>query len=219
MNILIFGATGMIGRGVLRECLLDPTVKRVVTIGRNVAGESHDRLEEIRHTDLWNYDALEGRLSGFDACFFCLGASGAMSNEKDYTRIAHDGTLAAATVLARLNPDMTFIYVSGAGTSATSKVMWARVKGRTENDLLHLPFKAIMFRPAVIQPLHGARSRTALYRAFYTLTGPLLTPLRRLFPDAILTTEIMGRAMLTAARFGTKRRILESRDIYRLVVT
>jgi uncharacterized protein YbjT (DUF2867 family) len=218
MNVLIFGASGMVGQGVLRECLLDPDVQQVRCIGRSTAGLQHTKVREIAHADMWNYSGIESELTGLHACFFCLGVSAAGRSEAEYARITHDITLAAAQILARLNPGMTFIYVSGAGTDSSEhgRVMWARVKGRTENDLLKLPFKAYMLRPGAIQPLHGIKSKTTAYRILYSLTKPLLPLLRVAFPDQITTTEQMGRAMLVLAKRGGDKRILESRDIVML---
>lgn len=219
MNVLLFGATGMIGQGVLRECLRDPGVERVVTVGREASGVTNTKLRQIVYDDLWNYAPIEALLAGFDACFFCLGVTSAGMSEADYTRITYDITMAAANVLVRLNPGMTFVFVSGAGTDSTEhgRLMWARIKGKTENALLRMPFKAAyMFRPGVIQPMHGVRSRTAAYRILYSITAPLLPLLRVLFPNQILTTEDMGLAMLAAVRRGAPTRVLESRDIRQL---
>ena len=206
----------MVGQGVLRECLLDSDVQLVETVGRTSTGIQDPKLREITHADLLNYGSIENNLRGFDACFFCLGVASAGMTEADYTRVTYDIALAAAQTLSRLNPDMTFIYVSGAGTDSSEhgRVMWARVKGKTENAVLSLPFKAAyVFRPAVIQPLHGIKSKTNLYRVLYSVTGPLLPLLRRLMPGYISTTEQIGRAMLIVARQGAPKRILESRDI------
>ncbi len=206
----------MVGQGVLRECLLDPDVDVVQTIARNKSAIQHSKLREVIHQDFWSYAAIESALSGFDACFFCLGVSSFRMKEDAYKHLTYDLTIAAATTLARLNPQMTFIYVSGAGTDTSEKggSMWARVKGKTENALLRLPFKAAyMFRPGIIQPLHGARSRTASYHLVYTLAKPLLSGLRRAFPNAILTTEEIGLAMLIAARNGAPVPILEITDM------
>jgi uncharacterized protein YbjT (DUF2867 family) len=216
MNVLIFGATGMIGQGVLRECLLDPDVQFVQTIGRSATGLEHEKLREIVHQDMTSYASLDVQLSGCDACFFCLGVSSSGMKEDEYERVTYGITMAAAEALSRLNPLMTFIYVSGAGTDSSEhgRIMWARVKGRTENALLRLPFKAAyMFRPGVIEPLHGVRSKTPAYRIGYALVGPLLPLLRRAFPNAILTTEQIGLAMLSVAKHGVQKRILESKDI------
>jgi uncharacterized protein YbjT (DUF2867 family) len=217
MTVLIFGATGMVGQGVLRECLLDPEVKLVQTIGRSATGQQHPKLREIEHRDLSRYDSLADQLSGFDACFFCLGVSSSGMKEEQYEPVTYGITMAAAETLSRLNPQMmTFIYVSGAGTDSSERgrIMWARVKGKTENALLRLPFKAAyMFRPGIIEPLHGVRSKTPAYRIGYTLIGPLLPLLRRIFPDFILTTEQIGLAMLAVAKRGAPKQVLESKDI------
>jgi uncharacterized protein YbjT (DUF2867 family) len=216
MKVLLFGATGMVGQGVLRECLRDSGVELVKTLGRTATGVEHPKLREVVHPDLWDYSSIEAELSGLDACFFCLGVSAAGMKEAHYARITYGITLAAAETLSRLNPQMTFIYVSGAGTDSSEKgrIMWARVKGKTENALLRLPFKAAyMFRPGVIQPLHGIRSRTAAYRLLYALMKPLLPVLRWVFPDSVLTTEQIGLAMLEVARNGASKHILESKDI------
>jgi uncharacterized protein YbjT (DUF2867 family) len=167
--------------------------------------------------DLMDYRNVEAELRGFDACFFCLGVSSAGMEEARYTRLTYDLTLAAAEVLARQNPQMTFVYVSGVGTDSTERgsSMWARVKGRTENALRRLPFKAVyLFRPSVIQPMHGARSKTRVYAVTYMLAGWMLPPLRALFPRRILTTESVGQAMLAVARRGAPQAVLEPGDIY-----
>jgi uncharacterized protein YbjT (DUF2867 family) len=215
MKVLLFGATGMVGQGVLRECLQDPGVDLVAAIGRSATGVQHPKLVEIQHADLAHYAAIEDRLRGFDACFFTLGVSSAGMKEADYDRVTYGFTLAAAETLSRLNPGMAFIYVSGAGTDSTEhgRTMWARVKGRTENALLRLPLNAYMFRPGAIQPLDGIRSKTASYRILYALTRPLLPLLRRAMPNQILTTREIGQAMLNVARRGYPKRILEVRDI------
>jgi uncharacterized protein YbjT (DUF2867 family) len=216
MNVLIFGATGMVGQRVLRECLLDPDVERVTSIGRRATGGATPKLRELVHADLWNYSSIEKDLSGFDACFFCLGVTSAGIKEADYERVTYGIAVAAAQTLARLNPRMTFVFVSGAGTDSSEKgrIMWARVKGKTENAILRLPFKgAYAFRPGVIQPLHGIRSRTTAYNVGYALLRPLLPILRWAFPGQILTTGQIGRAMLRVARSGGPKRILEAKDI------
>ena len=216
MNVLIFGATGMVGQGVLRECLLDPDVQLVQTVGRSATGQQHPKLLEIEHRDLSYYGSLDDQLSGFDACFFCLGVSSSGMKEEEYNHVTYGITMAAAEALSRLNPQMTFIYVSGAGTDSSERgrTMWARVKGKTENALLRLPFKAAyMFRPGAIEPVHGVRSKTAAYRIFYTLTSPLMPLLRRALPNFVLTTEQIGLAMLAVAKHGAPKQILESRDI------
>jgi uncharacterized protein YbjT (DUF2867 family) len=216
LKVLLFGATGMVGQGVLRECLLDPAVEQVTAVGRNPLGQQHAKLREILHADLFDLSAIEDQLRGYDACFFCLGVSSAGMKEADYSRITYDLTLGVAATLVRLNPGMTFIYVSGAGTDSSEhgRVMWARVKGRTENALLNLPFKAAyMFRPGAIQPLHGIRSKTALYQVMYVLLGWLVSLLRPHMPKYITTTEQVGKAMLWVVKKGASKKVLESVDI------
>jgi uncharacterized protein YbjT (DUF2867 family) len=217
--VILFGATEMIGQGVLRQCLLDARVEKVLSIGRNKSGTVHAKLGEIVLPDLFDYSAIEKQLAGFDACFFCLGVSSAGMQEKEYERITYGITLAAAEALARQNRQMIFVYVSGAGTDSSERgrSMWARVKGRTENALLRLPFKAAyMFRPGFIQPLHGIRSRTQLYRAMYAISAPLIPIMRFLFPSSILTTEEIARAMIVVAQNGAPKNVLEVRDILAL---
>jgi uncharacterized protein YbjT (DUF2867 family) len=216
MDILIFGATGMVGLGVLRECLADPEVGRVVTVGRTGCGQEHRKLRDLVHADLLNFSAIESELRGFDACFFCLGVSSAGLTEAAYRRLTYDIALAAAGTLVRLNPQMTFVYVSGAGTDSTGtgRTMWARVKGQTENALLALPFKAAyMLRPGMIQPMHGIKSKTLSYRIIYSVMAPLLPALRAIFPNQVTTTEQLGRVMIRLARHGYDKSILDSRDI------
>jgi uncharacterized protein YbjT (DUF2867 family) len=219
LSVLIFGATGMVGQGVLRECLAAPDVEQVLTFGRTPTGQQHPKLRELVHAEMWDYSGVEAELSNFDACFFCLGATSSGMTEKKYTHLTYDLTLAAATTLARLNPQMVFVYVSGAGadSSEQSKVMWERVRGRTENALLQLPFRGVyIFRPGMIQPVGGIKSKTAAYRFFYSLTKPLLPVLRRLLPDQVVSTVQLGQAMLAVARHGAPKRVLESADINQL---
>ncbi len=216
MKILLFGASGMVGQGVLRECLLDADVQAVLSVVRSATGQQHTKLRELVHADFFDYSVIERELTGFDACFFSLGITSAGMTEQQYYHVTYDLTMEAAQTLARLNPGMTFIYISGAGTDSTEsgRSMWARVKGKTENALLHLPFKAAyMFRPGIIQPLHGITSKTRSYRIFYALGKPLLPVLRAISPRLVTTTEQLGRAMLQVAKRGYPTPILESRDI------
>lgn len=213
---MIFGATGMVGQGVLRECLVDGDVTQVLSVGRRPLGEQHPKLRELILPDLTDYTAVEDQLTDFDACFFCLGVSSVGMKEEDYRRITYDLTLAAAQTLARLNPQMTFVYVSGAGTDSTERgrVMWARVKGATENALMRLPFKAAyMFRPGFIEPMHRVRSKTALYQAVYVIARPIFGLLRRWMPDRVTTTVQVGRAMLVVAKRGGPAPLIEVPDI------
>ena len=219
MRVIIFGATGMVGQGVLRECLIDPGIERVVVVGRSPTGVRNAKLTEIIHDDFTDYSAIEAQLTGFDACFFCLGVSSIGMSEDRYRHLTHDVTLAAATTLVRLNPQMIFTYVTGAGTDSTEQGsrMWARVKGKTENDLLKLPFKAAyMFRPSGIQPLHGVRSKTGWINVVYAVTAPLLSWMVHAVPSQMTTSEQLGLAMIKVARDGYPKPILESEDINRV---
>jgi uncharacterized protein YbjT (DUF2867 family) len=219
MKVLLVGASGMVGQGVLRECLLDADVERVLSIVRTPSGQRDAKLREIVHKDFFDFSGIESELTGYDACFFCLGVSSAGMKEEDYRRVTYDITLAAGRLLARVNPAMTFIYVSGLGTDSSERgrTMWARVKGKTENDLLRLPFKvAYMFRPGGIVPLHGVKSKTRFYQAFLTVFGPLMPLLYRLFPQYVTTTEQIGRAMLKAAKLGAPKAVIETADINRM---
>ncbi len=216
MNILIFGATGMVGQSVLRECLSAADVQQVVCVGRTAVDTAHPRLANVVTPDLSDLRAVQQRLAPFDACFFCLGVSSVGMSESDYTKITYDLTMGTARTLAQINPAMTFVYVTGAGTDSTEQGprMWARVKGRTENHLLQLPFKAAyMFRPGVIEPLHAVRSKTALYRLAYRVATPVFALMRALRPGALVTSVQVGQAMLSVARSGYVRPILEVADI------
>ncbi|CAI0793579.1 Rossmann-fold NAD(P)-binding domain-containing protein [Serratia entomophila] len=218
MKVILFGASGMVGQGVLRECLRDPQVSEVLSIGRSTLTQSHPKIRQLTLPDLGALSALEPQLGGYDACFFCLGISSVGMSEADYRAVTFDLTLAAARPLARLNPAMTFIYVSGVGTDSSERgrSMWARVKGATENALLALPFHAVMFRPGAILPLHGIRSKTRAYDLLYRLFKPLWLGALRLFPNQVTTTERVGLAMLAVARRATDLRIVEPAQINRL---
>ena len=221
MKIILFGATGMVGQGVLRECLLDSEVTEVLAVVRKASGQANPnaKLKELVHADFYDFSAVENQLAGYDACLFCLGVSAAGLDEAQYHHITYNLTMAAAEVLARRNPGMTFVYVSGSGTDSSEhgRSMWARVKGKTENALLKMPFKAsYMFRPAYIQPLHGVTSRTRWYRIIYAVFGPLYPILRVLLPKYVTTSEQVARAMLTAVKRGADRPVLENHDINRL---
>lgn len=216
MKAILFGATGMVGQGVLRECLRDPDVEQVLSIVRRTAGQQHAKLTELVHDDFTDFSGIAERLAGWDACLFCLGVSSAGLSEAEYRRITHDFTMAAARVLAEKSPGMTFLFISGGGTDSTEKgrSMWARVKGETENELLRLPFRgAYMFRPGYIQPMHGEVSRTRWTRVMYAVMSPLYPMWRVLFPKYVTTTEQLGRGMLRVAREGSDRKIFENRDI------
>jgi uncharacterized protein YbjT (DUF2867 family) len=211
MKVILFGATGMVGQGVLRECLRDDGVDEVLAIGRSSTGSTHPKLRELVRGDLFDFDGADAELQGYDACFFCLGVSAAGMSEADYTRLTFDLTLGWARTLARINPAMTFVYVSGAGTGG--KAMWAQVKGRTENALLALFPSAYMFRLAMLRPMSGEVSKTRWTRITYAVFRPLLPLLRAIAPGAVITTEELGRAMIRVARHGAPKRVLENREL------
>src|SRR5271156_940442 len=216
MKVVMFGATGMVGQGVLRECLLDPEIEQVLSVVRSATGQSHEKLREVVHSDFMDFSGIEAELTGCDACFFCLGVSSAGMTEDEYARVTYGITMAAARTLVKVSPGMTFEYISGTGTDSSGKgrSMWARVKGKTENALLALPFKAAyMFRPGFIQPLHGIKSKTRVYRFFYAVTKPLLPVLKTFFPQHVTTTEGLGRAMIYVAKHGYPKQVLEMADI------
>ena len=216
MNVILFGATGMVGQGVLRECMLDPEVAGILCVGRSAPSQQDSKLRSLVRADLLDFSAVENQLMGFDACFFCLGVTSVGASELDYRRITLDVTVAAAETLVRLNPGMTFIYVSALGVDSTgrSHVMWARVKGAAENAILALPFKAAcVFRLATIVPMHGIQSRTKLYRYAYVVLAPVLPWMFAHFPKYVTTTEQIGRAMLKIAKTRPPKPILENADI------
>jgi len=221
MKIIILGASGLVGRGVLRECLLNSEVSEVKLVGRSKMDPAFHipttKLSELVMSDMFDYSKVESELSGFDACFICLGiAAKDMANEAQYERITYKLTMAAAEVLARLNSNITITYVSGAGTDGTaqSKSLWMRVKGKTEQALLALPIKqAVMFRPLAVQAMNGEVAKNGLYKVAFLLATPVLSMARKLMPKYIVTTEQMGRAMLSVAKHGSEKRVLESADI------
>jgi len=211
VKVILFGATGMVGQGVLRECLRDDGVEAVLAVGRSPAGRTHPKLRELLRKDLFDVEVPGRDLQGYDACFFCLGVSSAGMSEADYTHLTYDLTLAWARALARLNPKMTFVYVSGAGTGG--KAMWAQVKKHTEDALLALFPSAYMVRLSVLRAMNGEVSKTRWARIGYSIFRPLLPLMRAVAPDAVVTTEELGRAMIRAARQGAPQRILEPRDL------
>jgi uncharacterized protein YbjT (DUF2867 family) len=206
----------MVGQGVLRECLLDPGVDSVLSIVRRPTGAQSPRLREIVATDFYNLSPLSPELTGIDACYYCIGVTSNGLSEHAYRRISYDMTMEAATLLLRLNPTMTFIYVSALGADPTERgrIMWARIRGALENALLKLPFRQLfIFRLAIIQPLHGITSRTRSYRIAYNILAPLLPLIIRLLPKYATTTEQIGKAMLAVTRNGYPTQILQTRDI------
>ncbi|MET8309767.1 NAD-dependent epimerase/dehydratase family protein [Micromonospora sp. NPDC005173] len=215
MRVVIFGATGMVGQGVLRECLLAEDVQEVLTVGRKPTGQRHPKLRELVVADVGELDAVRADLTGVDACFYCLGVSSLGLDEAAYTKISYDYPLAAARLLAEVSPRVTFVYVSGVGTDSTGRgrVMWARVKGRTENAVRDLLPNGYAARPGFIQPTHGAVSRTRWYRVLYAVTSPLFPVVSRLFPNQVTSTDRLGQAMLRVAREGSPRRVLAGKDL------
>ena len=208
----------MVGAGVLHECLRDERVQEVLAILRTRSGQSHPKLRELIRNDFLDYSHVRETLRSFDACFFCLGVTAVGKTEEEYYRLTFDITLAAARMMAELNPGSVFCYVSGQGTDGSEKgrVMWARVKGKTENAILAMPLKAYMLRPGYIQPLGGIKSKTRVYRVFYQLMAPIYPVLRRLTPNLVTTNETVGRAMIELAASGYGSRVLEVRDINRV---
>lgn len=215
IKAIIFGATGMVGEGVLYQCLIHKDVETILVIGRRSCNVQHEKLTEIIHKDFFDYSAIEEQLKGYNACFFCLGVSSVGMNEKDYTRITYDLTMSAATVLSKLNPDMTFCYISGTGTDSSGKgrIMWARIKGKTENDLTKLPFKAVyLFRPGFIKPIKGLNNAYTASK----IIGTVYPFLKFLLPKYVCTLEDLGTSMLNAALYGNEEQILENKDIAKL---
>ena len=221
MRVLLFGASGMVGQGVLRECILSPDVSQVLCVSRRAGslglGAGSGKVRELVTDNFYDFSSVEPQLAGCDACFFCLGVSSVGMKEEQYRHITYDLALAAAHAILRARPapsSVTFVYVSGAGTDASSRTMWARVKGETENALLAMPFRAAyMFRPGAIMPMHGIRSKTAFYQAFYSVLAPVMPLLLRAFPRHVNTTEQVGRAMLHVTREGYTKPILDPSDI------
>jgi uncharacterized protein YbjT (DUF2867 family) len=217
VRVILFGATGMVGQGVLRECVLEMNVESVLSVVRraSVAGqEKNQKVRELVTDDFYDFSGMASEFAGYDACFFCLGVSALGMKEAEYRRVTYDITMAAAKALVKANPAMTLIYVSGAGTDANGRQMWARVKGETENALLGMGFRAAyMFRPGAIVPLHGITSKTKLYRVVYTVLAPFLPFLLKVFPKYVTTTEQVGRAMLGVLKRGYPKQILEAVDI------
>ena len=212
MKVIVTGATGMVGEGVLHQCLQHNNISEVLVINRKFCGVNHPKLKEIIHTNFLDLSAIESQLSNYDACFFCLGVSSLGMKEEEYTKLTYTLTMHVAQTLARLNNTMIFCYISGAATDSTEqgKLMWARVKGKTENDLMKLPFKQVYnFRPAIIQPIKGAKNTLKLYKYF----GWLLPVIKTLMPNYISRLDELGDAMINAATKGYEKNILEVKDI------
>ncbi|RQX19944.1 epimerase [Micromonospora ureilytica] len=215
MRVVVFGATGMVGQGVLRECLLADDVREVLTVGRRPTGRQDPKLRELTVADVGELDGVRAELTGVDACFYCPGVSSLGLDEAAYTRVSYDYPMAAARLFAEVSPQVTFVYVSGQGTdsSGRGRVMWARVKGRAENAVMDLLPNGYAARPGFIQPTYGAVSKTRWYRFGYAVTRPLFPVLSRLLPNQVTTTDGIGRAMLRVARQGSPVRVLGNREL------
>lgn len=215
MKVILFGASGMVGGGVLRVCLEDPQVESILAVGRRSCGVAHPKLRELLRPDLFHLDDVKEILAGYEACFFCIGVSSVGMSEADYRRVTLDLTIGIAMILGEVNPGLTFCYVSaqGSDSSGRGRFMWARVRGETENRLLQMPFPSYTFRPGVIQPMKGVPSRTKGVRLLYTVLKPFFPILKLLFPKHVTTTERIGRAMIRIANRGYSKHVLETRDI------
>lgn len=210
----------MVGQGALRECLRDPEVEQVVSVVRAPTGATQQKLREIAHRDFLNFTSIENELTGLNARLYCLGVTSTGTTEENYTRITYEFTIAAATTLLKMNPGMSFVFVSGKGADSAEcgGTMWARVKGKTENALLAMHFRAVyVFRPAMIQPLDGIKSKTDSYRVMYSFTGPFLSAARRLWPSYVTNTQELGKSLLAAAKHGTEKRVIEAGEIRTLL--
>ena len=215
MKVILFGSTGMIGQGVLRECLDDPRIESVLTVNRKSSGLSHNKLKELIHEDFYDLSAIEKDFKDYDSCYYCIGITSAGLSEADYYKNTFELTTSVAKTVLSANKNMIFCYISGAGSDSSEKTksMWARVKGKTENTLLAMPFKAVfMFRPGYIQPIDGIKSRTALYNTMYSISKPLYIILKH-FEGIVTNTRTLGKAMINVSIEGAEKRILESKDI------
>ena len=221
LKVIITGATGMVGEGVLFECLHYPEVEGVLVITRKSCGYSHPKLTEIIHSDFLDISSLSDRLTGYNACYFCLGVTSLGKSEAEYARLTYTLTLNFATTLATLNPDMTFCYISGAGTDSTEKgrTMWARVKGKTENDLMKLPFRQVYnFRPGGIEPFLPLKSSQTYYKT-YKYLGWLFSLMKVIAPNLVITLKDLAAAMINASLTGYPKNILEMKDMKLLAKT
>jgi uncharacterized protein YbjT (DUF2867 family) len=217
MRVILFGGTGMVGQGVLRECLADTGVESILMVVRQATGSTPAKVEEFVRNDFIDWNGVEDKFVGYDACFFCLGVSAIGMKELAYSRLTYDLTINVAEMLVKAGSIKTFVYVSGQGTNANGRQMWARVKGATENTLMKMPFEQVFcFRPGYIQPLHGIRSKIGWYNAFYASLSWMYPALKKVFPGMVTNTEEVGRAMIAAARRGYRTRVLETKDIAEL---
>lgn len=215
LKVIITGATGMVGEGILQECINSPKVEKILLINRKPSGYTHPKIEELLHSNFSDISSVSEKIKGYNACFFCLGVSSVGMKEEQYTKVTYDLTLGFAKTLAEQNPDMTFCYVSGAGTDSTEKgsQMWARVKGKTENDLIKLPFKAVYnFRPAFMKPTKGAKN----VKGFYKFIDAVYPVFRAINSNYFLTLEEVGKAMINISSQGYFKNTIEVKDIKKL---
>jgi len=216
IKAIITGASGMVGEGVLYECLQHNDVEEILVIGRRSCGYTHPKLKEIVHADMYNLSSIEDQLEGYDACFFCLGTSSVGKKEPEFTKVTYDLTMHFATTLSKLNPEMTFCYISGRGTNETGRMMWQRVKGKTESDLMKLPFRQVYnFRPGIIKSTKGLKHTLPLYKWL----SWMLPIINTIAPQTIVTLKQIGDAMINATTNGYEKRVLEVRDIIKLSKT
>jgi uncharacterized protein YbjT (DUF2867 family) len=213
VKVIVFGATGMVGQGVLRESLLAKDVDSVVSVGRRPTGVRHAKLHEVTLSDFTDLSPIEDDLKGADACFYCLGVSSVGMGEADYTRVSYDFPLAAARTLKGLNPQLTFVYVSGAGTNRDGRQMWQRVKGRAEAEIIELMPNGYAFRPGLIIPTHGVVPGLRFAKVAYAVGGPLLRLFDRVAPKYSTSSDKLGRAMLRAARGGFHTHIVAGENL------
>jgi len=212
IKAIILGTTGMVGEGVLHESLKHTEVESILVINRKTCGIENEKLTEIIHQDFHDFSTIEAQLAGYNACYFCMGVSSVGMKEAQYKEITYDLTMQVANTLVKINPEMTFCYVSGAGTDSTEKgrIMWARVKGKTENDLINLPFRAsYMFRPGYIQPTAGLKNAYKIYK----IVGPFYPIWNTFFPKYVCTLEQLGLAMINSTLHGSDKQVLECKDI------
>jgi hypothetical protein len=215
IRAIVTGASGMVGEGVLIECLNHPDVEAVLVIGRRPCGIQHPKLKEIIHKDFFDLSPVKNQLVGYNACYFCLGVSSIGLKEPEYTKLTHTLTMHVATTLSELNPDMTFCYVSGKSTDSTERgsQMWARVKGKTENDIFKLPFKqAFAFRPGFMKATQGQKNTLKLYN-YFSWMYPFL---RLVFPGSTTTLAEVGQAMINVTKRGYFKKVIEVKDILAL---
>lgn len=219
-RVMVFGGTGMIGRGIMHECLKDPEVEEVVAVGRSSVGETHPKLREIKHTDFLNFDPIEEEMKNVDACIYSIGVTSLGLDEPTYKKITQEFTLSTANALIKHNPNMTFVFVSAMGTDINATYsFWPRIKAETENTVIEMPWHGYVFRPGIVRAMNGETSRTTAYRIAYNILRPAFALLHWIAPSTLVTTEAMGQAFLRLAKEGspTEQRIFEGNDMNILV--